>query len=479
TLPQPGDNSETYCFVELQLDAVFKPNDGVLAATALLSNNSYVITPDCHLTGGFAFSAWFGSNAHAGDFVLTLGGYHPAFKVPSHYPAVPRLAFNWSVSDCVTIQGDAYFALTPSCAMGGGGLQALFHDGDLQAWFTANADFLISWRPFWFSGGIDVEIGASYRLNLGFCHKTLSLSIGASVTIWGPPTGGTVHVHFVVVSFTVSFGSDSAGSSNDPLPWDAFKALLPSPKSQCTAIAGDGLAKTDHGAAGGQPPPSGPARWVVRPRGFAFSTNSAIPASHLASDPPLPNHAAGDADRTISIRPMFLDGIKSVHTVKISPNSPDADGIPLADWTLTPRTRNVPGSLWGAAPSDKTQTPPASADLVPDQFVGYDLTSPPTSLLGEVGAVAYKELASEGIDPGQSPLDTAITVDPSYLPTASTGMIAAIGAIDQGDAFDNRAALFAALLPVAAAGTLTNGALPLMAANAAHLFADAPMESSQ
>ena len=50
------------------------------------------MTPECRLTGGFAFYTWF-SGDHEGDFVVTLGGYQQKFKRPSHYPVVPRLGF--------------------------------------------------------------------------------------------------------------------------------------------------------------------------------------------------------------------------------------------------------------------------------------------------------------------------------------------------------------------------------------------------
>lgn len=66
----------------LQDRVVVQATQGYFAATAILSKNSYVLTPDCHLTGGFAFSLWFGDNPNAGQFVITLGGYHPAFQVP-------------------------------------------------------------------------------------------------------------------------------------------------------------------------------------------------------------------------------------------------------------------------------------------------------------------------------------------------------------------------------------------------------------
>ena len=61
-----------------------------------MTSDSYVLAPDCRLTGGFALCFWFKPHPRAGDFVVSLGGYHPAFNAPPHYPAVPRLGVAWS-----------------------------------------------------------------------------------------------------------------------------------------------------------------------------------------------------------------------------------------------------------------------------------------------------------------------------------------------------------------------------------------------
>ena len=115
---------------------------------AQLTSNSYILSKDCHLNGGFAFYTWFEPHRQAGDFVLTLGGYHPKFIVPDHYPQVPRLALNWQVSSELHIKADAYFALTGSAIMAGAHLQATWQSGALRAWFVAGADFLHSLEAF-------------------------------------------------------------------------------------------------------------------------------------------------------------------------------------------------------------------------------------------------------------------------------------------------------------------------------------------
>ena len=77
--------------------------------------------------------------------MLTLGGYHNGFERPSHYPEVERLGFSWMVNRNLSFSGGLYFALTPSCIMAGGGIDARYANGNLSAWFYARADFLMYW----------------------------------------------------------------------------------------------------------------------------------------------------------------------------------------------------------------------------------------------------------------------------------------------------------------------------------------------
>ncbi|WP_308103142.1 DUF6603 domain-containing protein [Streptomyces sichuanensis] len=78
----------------------------MLALAAELTPESYVLEPECRLTGGLAYRTWFGGS-HEGDFVFCLGGYAPGFDRPDHYPDVPRLGYTWGISDCVTVRGEA------------------------------------------------------------------------------------------------------------------------------------------------------------------------------------------------------------------------------------------------------------------------------------------------------------------------------------------------------------------------------------
>ncbi|WP_326938777.1 DUF6603 domain-containing protein [Archangium violaceum] len=114
--------------LQVALRASYVPEVGELKVDGRLTPASYILSKDCRLSGGFAFS-WF-KGPHHDDFVVTLGGYHPRFEVPSHYPVVPRLAFNWPVDRHTHIKGDMYFALCPHTAMAGGSLATSFQSSD-------------------------------------------------------------------------------------------------------------------------------------------------------------------------------------------------------------------------------------------------------------------------------------------------------------------------------------------------------------
>ncbi|HYJ87819.1 MAG TPA: DUF6603 domain-containing protein [Pyrinomonadaceae bacterium] len=199
---QPRDTTaRAICYVELQILMTIKPSEGTFKLQALLSNNSWIINQDCKLTGGFALFAWFDGD-HKGDLVITLGGYHPRFRRPDHYPIVPRLGLNWPVNDNLSIKGGLYLAYTPSCGMLGAKLEATFHSGRISAWFTAYLDVIINWSPIFF----EAELGISLRVQARFFLTSLDVTVAASIKMWGPPVGGIAHVNLTVVKFDIPFG---------------------------------------------------------------------------------------------------------------------------------------------------------------------------------------------------------------------------------------------------------------------------------
>ncbi|NEP52468.1 MAG: hypothetical protein F6K65_28185, partial [Moorea sp. SIO3C2] len=335
--------------VQLALKATFLPEEGFLGVRAQLTPNSYILSKKCHLTGGFAFYSWFAPHQYDGDFVLTLGGYHPKFNVPAHYPRVPRLAFNWQVNSQLNIKADGYFAITASALMAGGHLQATWESGRLKAWFKAGADFLIAWKPYHYDASIYVDMGVSYTYHFFGTHH-ITVDVGADLHIWGPEFTGKAHIHLWIVSFTVSFGA-SASQTPIAIDWTTFKrSFLPADSDICSISVKDGLVrkvnqedKSDLG--------------VINPKHFCLVTNSVIPATDA-------EHETKVSDfQKFGIGSMDVKSgeLTSTHTITITKNEDSVE----KDFAYTPILKKAPTGLWG-----ESLTP----DLNGKQFVENTLS---------------------------------------------------------------------------------------------------------
>lgn len=220
----PKKSGISFLFVELGITAVVDWESGTMKVEGQLTPNSYVLAPSCHLTGGFALFYWFGDSEYSGDWVFTVGGYHPSYTKPAHFPAPPRLGIKWSIDSNLTVTGESYFAITPKCCMAGGRLHAALSLGPLGAWFDAQANFLINYNPFSFMGDAGVSVGVSFTLDLWICTIRISVEIGAHLYLAGPPFGGRVHVNFWVMGFDIEFGRKQ--QSQPAVDLDAFWQMV-------------------------------------------------------------------------------------------------------------------------------------------------------------------------------------------------------------------------------------------------------------
>jgi hypothetical protein len=209
-IPSSVGDSPKYAHIQFGITATVDFGAGVMKVDGQLTPSSYVFHPDCHLTGGFALYNWFNSQDEnlRGDWVFTIGGYHQKFHVPAQYPNPPRLAISWQFDDNISIRGEAYFAITPKVCMGGGRLDVSLSVGVLEAWFDAYADFLINYKPFHFIADGGLSVGVKFTLDLWLVTIHISVEIGATLFIEGPPMHGIVHVDFWVFGFDVNFGSN-------------------------------------------------------------------------------------------------------------------------------------------------------------------------------------------------------------------------------------------------------------------------------
>ncbi len=346
--PGSGETGHPLTRIEVLVDAAYLPEEGTLTVSAEIAPGSYVFDPDCHLVGGLAFKTWF-KEPHKDDFVLTIGGYHKDFKVPSHYPNADRLAFNWQKSSELSIKGGIYFAMTPNYLMAGGFLDATWESGALKAWLKITADFLIRYKPFHYDASMSIDIGAEVTIHFFGTHH-LSVHLGADLHIWGPPFSGTASFDIWVASFSVSFGEGA--DPPPPIPWHQFHDSFLPQKRQVIALAvADGLVKTIKRArldpvtySVDPSEDDADTHWVINPRHFCVQVNLTVPQ----------NQAPGRDDNAVGqvagIAPMHLDKgalysrLSYALDFKLKGKPPASL---LEDFSFETIKGNLPAGLWG------------------------------------------------------------------------------------------------------------------------------------
>lgn len=368
SIPSPdegGGNAAPLAFVQIALLGRFIPAEGFLGVQGQLTPASFVLSNNCLLQGGFAFFSWF-KGPHAGDFVVSVGGYHPQFRKPDWYPDVPRLGFIWRIDRHTQIKGGSYFAFTPSALMVGGNLDATWESGDISAWFQMGMDCLIAWKPYHYEASAYVEIGVQLTVHCFGTHH-VSIDVGADLDLWGPEFGGHARIHFSVlvvhISFSLSFGA-SRGMPQG-IPWEEFESsFLPAADSVCTFAVAQGLVSPLAKPVDGTP--------VVNQKELELVVDSAIPfksaiftsGSEAAITLPVsgivdPDIGNGEGTtRDFGIAPMGYSAAQFADSQMVVAVQRDEGG--RCDFEIVPIVKRVPMGLWGESttpslvgPSDK------------------------------------------------------------------------------------------------------------------------------
>ncbi|MFZ1463988.1 MAG: DUF6603 domain-containing protein [Anaerolineae bacterium] len=367
--------------IYMNWEAKFHADEGVVGLSASLVPGSYVFSPDCHLTGGFAYYAWFGGE-HAGDFVYTVGGYHPDFHKPDHYPIVAPLALNWFIEKAnLSLKGQLYYALTAHAFMAGGKLDASIQGGfdigiagvDFSADLHIAADFLITWQPYHYDAAVKLDLNIAISAHLLFYSTSFSLNVGGDMHIWGPEFAGEARIYLKVLGIShaldVTFGAGKPQLR--PITWEKFStAFLPqiAPPADDKGKAADQAAapvpaKTDPHAICGVSVKRGLIRasgdrWVINAREFSLVTDSVIPIKQANrgemplvrgtrfSDPGGQGAAkAYEVATDFGIAPMGVNPgeLTTVHTIRMT-----RDGNAGAEvfFRCEPIFKKVPSALW-------------------------------------------------------------------------------------------------------------------------------------
>lgn len=345
--PETGKAIDPLAKATLLVRAAFRPEDGILSVEGRLDpKNSYILSKDCHLQGGFALYTWFDGtsgkkNPHAGDFVLTVGGYHPRYAVPKHYPTVPRLGFNWKVDRRLSLKGGIYFALTTNALMAGGSLEADYRDDHLHAWFRFRADFLIAWNPFHYEAGIHLSMGVAYEL--GLIHLKLELAV--ELEVWGPEFGGRAMLDLGILTIEVGFGAARKPKVTALKPLAFANAFLPLPEDVAEGKSTSDFAVLNLSAMGGQTasaPPNPGELGAMDPAGLEIRMESVVPITGLDFSGQM-HGAPVRAVSGLGIAPMNKTSLDAPLTVTIRKDSANAAQF----FVLEPLTEAVPKALWG------------------------------------------------------------------------------------------------------------------------------------
>ena len=370
SVPRGATKRDRLAYAELALRASIKPEDGTVFVEGRLTKASYILSKDCRLTGGFAFFFWSSGN-HAGDFVITLGGYHPRFVRPRHYPVVPRLGIHWQVTSELLVTSEMYFALTPACLMAGGKLSAVYRSGRIRAWFIAYADFLLNWEPLHYTADLGVSIGVD--VNLALFHVRVSLRV--DLHLWGPPFGGTIHVDLDVISFSIPFGEKRAPP--EPIKAPGFRAaFLPDPERVVTVRVGAGLMREQTMERPAEASGETTLR-VVNAHHLILTVQSLIPVEEIDAFEAVPQPAerfAEGADSTreaipggsrLGIAPMGRARLGSSMTVTLCRIAREREESVSADrLVMTPEEQTVPAALWKATNKVAVPRSPPDSDAM-------------------------------------------------------------------------------------------------------------------
>lgn len=167
------------------------------------------------ITGGMALRASFGAKPL---FLLSVGGYHPAFQAPAGFPSVERVAIGLSKKESgveVRIQLSAYFALTSNTVQFGSHLDLYVHiAGFVEIIGILGFDALIQFQPFGVIASFEAMVSVkAFGLTL--------MAVGLHVNLTGPsPWHAWGKAYFEILGFKhrAEFSAIVGRAEPPPLP---------------------------------------------------------------------------------------------------------------------------------------------------------------------------------------------------------------------------------------------------------------------
>ena len=359
-----GNPRNPNVLLEIALKASFIPDEGVVKVDGLITDNSFLFSKKAKLTGGFAFYAWF-AGEHTGDFVITMGGYHPRYQKPNHYPTVPRVSLNWPITSSLVFKGSLYFALTPREIMAGASVYAKWEGkaGPVSATaeFKYSWDVYIAWAPFKYMVDFSVSIRVKFTIKISLLfatvRKSINIEVTADVNIWGPEFGGKAHVKVsikicgvrVKFSFDIKFGSTSANVP--PLKWSEFSQKYIPPAEEVISLnATKGFLKEIENDKSEN-------IWAFNKKDIELEIDSAVPITNFENEPKnrvkdwTSNSSQISNNKTLKVPSMGNKDFRSNLSVKITKEGDDT--VEQEFEVKEVIYKNLPTSVWKNSANQK------------------------------------------------------------------------------------------------------------------------------
>lgn len=200
-----------------------------LKIEVLLTSSSFILDKRLHLSGsGYFWTFWGGE--HKGETIFVLGGYHPNYKKPAHFPNPTPVEISYDRSFGrvkFRLNGQAYFALAKKVVMLGIKLEAIANIDviwDWSLWASLVVDILIFWSPFSLDARSRLEVGITAVVTLVFVSFRINVRIALELNFWKPDENSDFGGEFIfqVLSWKVKARFGASQKSIRPISWQQF-----------------------------------------------------------------------------------------------------------------------------------------------------------------------------------------------------------------------------------------------------------------
>jgi len=183
--------------VRLQLDSlgVIDFGNGDISLDAVLYDSEI---KGFAITGAMALRANVGTKP---NFLLSVGGFHPAFQPPPNFPVVERVAISLATGDNPRFRLATYFALTTNTVQFGAWLELYATAGPFVLEGRFGFDTLIQFNPFGLTASMEAMLAVKFEGNV-------VLAIGLALTMTGPTPWrfwGKATIRFLFFEATANF----------------------------------------------------------------------------------------------------------------------------------------------------------------------------------------------------------------------------------------------------------------------------------